>query len=113
MVVLIQIRESGKAVSGDPFGLATAIHFRVNSQGAAAHGDDFALEGDDVARENRELEVDAVEHQKDGILRVNILRHSEIGTFQEILGTTTCKESLMVVEVGEFDESLGISCFRF
>lgn len=103
MVVLVKIGESGEAVSGDFFGFAAAVHFCVNRQGAAACGDYLALEGDNVARENRELEVDAVEHQKDGVLCVNILRHSEIGTFQEILGATTCKEGLVVVKVGEFD----------
>ena len=103
MVVFVEIREGGEAVGGDFFGLAAAVHFRVNRQSAATHGDDLALEGDNVARENRELEVDAVEHQKDGVLCINILSHSEIGTFQEILGATTCKKGLMVVEVGEFD----------
>ena len=103
MVVFVQIREGGEAVGGDFFGLPAAVHFCVDGQGAAPGGDYLALIGDDVARENRELEVDAVEHQKDGVLRVNILRYSKIGTFQEILGATTCEESLMVVEVGEFD----------
>ena len=103
MVVFIKIGEGGKAVGGDFFGFAAAIHFCVNRQGAAPGGDYLALESDNVTCENRELEIDAVEHQKDGIFRINILRHSEIGTFQEILGATTCKESLVVVEVGEFD----------
>ena len=112
VVVFVEIGEGGEAVGGYFFRLAAAVHLCVNREGAAPGGDYLALVGDDVARENRELEVDAVEHQKDGILRVNILRHSEIGTFQEILGATTCKESLVVVEVGEFDESLGISGFH-
>ena len=103
MVVLVEIGECGEAVGGDFFGFAATIHFCVNRQGAASSGDYLALEGDDVARENRELEIDAVEHQKDGILRVNVLRHSEIGTLQEILGASTCKKGLVVVEVGEFD----------
>ena len=58
---------------------------------------------DNVAGKNRELEVDAVEDEKNGVFRVNILRHSEIGTLQKILGATTCEESLVVVEVGKFD----------
>lgn len=103
MVVFVQVGEGGEAVGGDFFRFAAAVHFCVNGQCAATHGDDLALEGDDVACENRELEVDAVEHQKDGILCINVLRHSEIGTFQEILGATTCEEGLVVVEVGEFD----------
>ena len=103
MVVFVQIGEGGEAVGGDFFGFAAAVHFCVNRQGAAACGDYLALVGDDVARENRELEVDAVKHQKNGVLRVNVLRHSEIGAFQKILGTTTSKKSLVVVEVGEFD----------
>ena len=81
MVILVQIGESGEAVGGDFFGLTAAIHFCVDRQSAATHRDDFALEGNDVARENRELEIDAMEHQQDGVLCVNILRHSEIGTF--------------------------------
>ena len=112
-MVFIQIGESGEAISGDFFGFAAAVHFRVNGQGAATHGDDFALEGNDVARENRELEIDAMEHKQDGVFRINILRHSEIRTLQEILGATTCKKSLVVVEVGEFDQSLGISGFHY
>lgn len=103
MVVFVQIGESGKAVGGDFFGFATAVHLRVNRQCAATHGDDLALESDNVAGKNRELEVNAVEDKKDGVFRINILRHSEIGTFQEILGTATCEESLVVVEVGKFD----------
>lgn len=112
MVVFVQIGESGEAVGGDFFGFAAAVHLRVNRQCAATNGDDFALEGDDVARKNRELEVDAMEDEKNGVFRVNILRHSEIRTFQKILGTTTCEESLVMVEVGEFDQSLGIGCFH-
>lgn len=102
-MVFVQVGESGEAIGGDFFGFAAAVHFRVNGQCAATHGDDFALESDDVASKNRELEIDAVEDKKDGVFRINILRHSEIGTFQEILGTATCEESLVVVEVGEFD----------
>ena len=103
VVVFVQIGEGGKAVSGDFFGLAAAVHSSINGQGAAPCSNHLTFEGDDVARENRELEVNAMEHQKNGVLRVNILRHSKIRTFQEILGTTTCEEGLVVVEVGEFD----------
>ena len=84
-MVFVQVGEGGEAVGGDFFRLAAAVHFCVDGQGAASSSDYLALIGDNVARENRELEVDAVEHQKDGILRVNVLRHSEIGTLQEIL----------------------------
>ena len=103
MVVFVQIGESGKAVGGDFFGLAAAVHFCVNRQSAASSGDYLALEGDDVACENRELEVDAVEDEKDSVLRINILRHSEIGTLQEPLGATPREKGLVMVEVGEFD----------
>ncbi len=103
MVILVQVGERGEAVGGDFFRLAAAVHFCVNGQCAATHGDDLALESDDVASENRELEINAVEDEQNGVLRINILRHSEIGTFQEILGATTCKEGLVMVEVGEFD----------
>ena len=102
-MVFIQIGESGEAVGGDFFGFTAAVHFRVDRQSASTDIHDFALEGDDIARENRELEIDAMEDEKDSVFRVNILRHSEIRTFQEILGATTCKESLVVVEVGELD----------
>ena len=103
VVVFVQIGEGGEAVGGDFFGFAAAVHLCVNRQGAAPGGDYLALVCDDVARKNRELEVDAVKDEKNGVLRVNILRHSEIGAFQEILGATTCKKGLMMVEVGEFD----------
>ena len=103
VVVFIKIGESGEAVGGDFFGLAAAVHFCVNRQGAAPGGDYLALESDNVTCENRELEIDAMEDKKDSVFRVNILRHSEIRTFQKILGATTCEESLVMVEVGEFD----------
>ena len=103
MVVFIQIGEGGETVGGDFFGLAAAVHFGVNGQGTTANGNDFALESDDVAGENREFKINAVEDEQDGVFRVNILRHSKIGTFQEILGAATCEKSLVVVEVGEFD----------
>lgn len=112
MVVLIQIGEGGKAVGGDSLGLAAAVHFGIDGQRAASHRDDLALESDNITCKNRELEVDAMEHEQDGILRVNILRHSEIGTLQEPLRATAREEGLVVVEVGEFDESLGISSFH-
>lgn len=103
MVVLVQIREGGEAIGGNLFGLTATVHLGVDRQGAAPHRDDLALEGDDVARENRELEVDAMQHKQNGVFRINILRHSEIRTLQEILGATTSEEGLVVVEVGEFD----------
>ena len=103
MVVFVQIGKGGEAVGSNFFGLAAAVHFCVDRQSASTDIHDLALESDDVARENRKLEIDAMEDKKDSVFRVNILRHSEIGTFQKILGTTTCKEGLVVVEVGEFD----------
>ena len=109
VVVLVEVGEGGEAVGSHFLRLTAAVHLGVDGQGAAPHMDDLALEGDDVARENRELEVDAVEYQKDGVLRVNILRHSEIGTFQDILGATTCEEGLVMIQVSELDKSLGIS----
>ena len=78
MVVFSEIGESGETVGGDFFGFAAAVHLCVDGQSAAPCGDYLAFVGDDVARENRELEVDAVEYEKDSILCVNILRHSEI-----------------------------------
>ena len=103
MVILVQIGESGEAVGGDFFGLATTVHFCVDRQSASTDIHDLALKGDDVASENREFEIDAVEDKKDSVFRVNILRHSKIRTFQKILGATTCEESLVMVEVGELD----------
>lgn len=79
-MVFVQIGKGGEAISSDFFGLTAAVHLRVDRQGAAAHGNDLALEGDDVAGKDGELEVDAVEHEKDCVFRVNILRHSKIGT---------------------------------
>ena len=112
MVVFVQVGESGEAIGGDFLGLTATIHLRIDGQGAASHRDDLALEGDDVASEDWELEIDAVKHKKNGVLRINILCYSKIGTLQEPLGATACKEGLVVVEVGEFDESLGIGCFH-
>ena len=103
MVVLVQIGEGCEAIGGDFFGFAAAVHLCINRQCAAANGNDFTLESDNVAGKNRELEVDAVEDEKNGVFRINILSYSEIGTFQEILRTATCEKSLVVVEVGEFD----------
>ena len=112
MVVFVQVGERGEAVGGDLLGLAAAVHLRVDRQSAATHGDDLTLESDDVARENRKLEVDAVEHKKDGVFGINILRYSEIGALQEPLRATTREKGLMVVQVSEFDQSLGIGCFH-
>ena len=112
MVVFVQIRESGETISGDLFRLTAAVHLRVDRQRATTHGDDLAFESDNVARKNRELEVDAVKHEQDRIFRINILRHSEIGAFQEPLRATTREEGLVMVQVCKFDESLGISCFH-
>ena len=81
MVVFVQIREGGEAVGSDFFWFAAAVHFRVNGQCAATHGNDFALKGNNVSRENRELEIDAMEDKKNGVFRVYILRHSELGAF--------------------------------
>ena len=103
MVVFVQIGEGGETIGGDFFGLTAAVHFCVDGQGAATHGDDFALESDNVAGENRELEINAMKDEKNGVLRINILRHSEIGTLQEPLRTTTREKGLVMVEVGEFD----------
>ena len=103
VMVLIKIGEGGKAVGGDFFRLAAAVHLRVNRQRAAPDMDDLALVSDNVAREDRKLEIDAVEYEQDGILGVNILRHSEIGTLQKLFGATTCKKGLVMVQVGEFD----------
>ena len=103
MMVFVQVREGGETVGGDFFGLAAAVHFCVDGQGTATGGDYLALESDNVAGENREFEIDAVENEQNGVLRINILRHSEIGTLQEPLRTTTREKGLVVVEVGEFD----------
>ena len=103
MMVFVEVGECGKAIGGDLFRFAAAVHFGVDCQSAATNRDDFAFEGDDVARENRELEVDAVEYKQDGVFRINILCYSKIRTLQEPLGATTCEKGLMVVEVGEFD----------
>ena len=102
-VVLVEIGEGGKAVGGDFLRLAAAVHLGVDRQRAASHMDDLALEGDDVARKNREFEVDAVKHQQDGVFGVDVLRHSEIRALEEILRATTRKEGLMVVKVGKLD----------
>ena len=103
MMVFVQIGESGKAVGGDFFGFSTAVHFCVDGQGAAPGGDYLALESDNVTCENREFEIDAVENEQNGVLRINILRHSEIGTFQKPLRATTREKGLVMVEVGKFD----------
>ena len=106
VVVLVQIGESGETVGGGLFGLAAAVHLGIDGEGGAPCVDHLALEGDDVAGEDGKLEVDAVKHQKHGVFGVNILGHGEIGAFQEPLGTSSGEEGLVVVEVGEFDQTL-------
>ena len=81
MMVFIEIREGSEAISSDLFRLTAAVHSCINGEGAAPCSNHLALVCDDIASENRELEIDAVEYEQDSILRVNILRHSEIGTF--------------------------------
>lgn len=106
VVVLIQIGEGGEAVGCGLLGLATPIHFCIYGEGGSSGMDHLALEGDDVAGKDRELEVDAMQHQQHGVLGVDILGHGEIGTLQEPLGTSSGEEGLVVVEVGEFDQAL-------
>ena len=106
VVVLVKVGESGKAVGSGLFRFATAVHLGLDGEGGASRMDHLAFKGDDVARKDGELEVDAVEHEQDGVLRVNILRYGEIGAFQKPLGASSSKEGLMVVEVGEFDQTL-------
>ena len=103
VMVLVQIREGGKAVSGCFFRFAAPIHLCIYGEGRAPHVDHLALESDDIASEDGELEVDAVEHQQDRVLGVNILRHGEIGAFQEPLGAPSGEEGLVVVQIGELD----------
>ena len=106
VMVLVEIGERGKAVGGHFLRFAAAVHFGVDRQSAAPHVDDLAFEGDDVARENREFEIDAMQHEEDGVFGVNVLCHGEIGAFQKPFGASAREEGLMMVEVGEFDESL-------
>ena len=106
MMVLVQIGERGEAVGGHFFGFATAVHLGVDRQSAAPHVDDLAFEGDDVARENREFEIDAMQHKEDSVFGVNVLCHGKIGAFQKPFGASASEEGLMMVEVGKFDESL-------
>ena len=106
VMVLVEIGERGKAVGGHFLRFAAAVHFGVDRQSAAPHMDDLAFEGDDVARENREFEIDAMQHEEDSVFGVNILCHGEIGAFQKPFGASAREEGLMMVEVGEFDESL-------
>ena len=80
VVVLVQIGESGETVGGGLFGLAAAVHLGIDGEGGAPCVDHLALEGDDVAGEDGEFEIDAVEHQQHGVFGVNILGHSKIGT---------------------------------
>ncbi len=102
-MVLVQIREGGEAICGGLLGLATAIHLGVDGEGRAPHVDHLALEGDDVAGENGKFVIDAVKHQKNCVLGVDILCHGEIGTFQKPFGASSSEEGLMVVEVGKLD----------
>ena len=106
VVVLVQVREGGEAVGCGLFGFTAAIHLGIDGEGGASRVDHLAFEGDDVAGEDGEFEIDAVEYQQDGVLGVNILRHGKIGAFQEPLGASSREESLVVVEVGEFDQTL-------
>lgn len=106
MMVLVQIGERGEAVGGHFFGFAAAVHSGIDRQSAAPHVDDLAFEGDDVARENREFEIDAMQHEEDGVFGVNVLCHGKIGAFQKPFGASAREEGLMMVEVGKFDESL-------
>ena len=106
VMVLVEIGERGKAVGGHFLRFAAAVHFGVDRQSAAPHMDDLAFESDDVARKNRELEVDAMQYKQYSIFCVNILCHSEVGTFQKPFGATAREEGLMVVEVGKFDKTL-------
>ena len=103
MMVLVQIREGGETVGGGLLGLAAAVHLGVNGEGRAPHVDHLALEGDDVTGKDGELVIDAVKHQKNCVLGIDILCHGEIGTFQKPFGASSCEEGLMVVEVGKLD----------
>lgn len=106
VMVLVEIGEGGKAVGSHFFGFAAAVHLGVDRQSAATHMDDLAFEGDNVACENREFEIDAMQHEKDGVFGVDVLCHSEIGAFQEPLGASAREEGLVMVKVSKFDESL-------
>ena len=96
-----------------PSWLAATVHLGVDCQCGAACSDDFALEGHDVASENRELEVDAVKHQQDSVFGVNILSYSKIRALQKIFRAAACEKSLVMVQVGEFYQSLRKCCFHF
>lgn len=102
-MVFVQVGEGGEAVGGRLFGFTAAVHLGVDGEGALACVDHLALEGDDVASEDRELEIDAMEYQQDGVLGVNILSHGEIRALQKPFGASASEEGLMMVEVGEFD----------
>ena len=69
-----------QAIGSDFLWLTAAVHLRVDRQRATTHRDDLALESDNVAGKDREFEVDAVEHEKDSVLCVNILCYSKIRT---------------------------------
>ena len=106
VMVLVQIGEGGEAIGGGLLWLTAAIHLGVNGEGAASCVDHLALEGDDVTGKNGKLEVDAVQHEQNRVLGVDILCHGKIGALQEPLGTSSGKKGLMVVEVGELDQAL-------
>ena len=106
VMVLVKVGEGCKAVGSGLFRFTTAVHLGIDGEGRASRMDHLAFEGDDVACKDGELEVDAVEYEQDGVLRVNILRYGEIGALQKPFGASSSKEGLMVVEVGEFDQTL-------
>ena len=106
VMILIEIREGGEAVGGNLTRLAAAVHLGVDSQGGASSCYDFAFISYYISCENRELEVDAMEHQKHCVFGVNILSHSEIRALQEIFRTAACEKCLMMVQVGEFYQTL-------
>ena len=106
VMAFVQIGESGKAVGCGLLRLPAAVHLGIDGQCAFPCVDHLAFESDNVTGENGKLEVDAMEHQQNGILGVDILCHGEIGAFQKPLGASSSKEGLMVVQVSEFDQTL-------
>jgi len=106
VMVLVQIGEGGEAIGGGFFRLAAAVHLGVDGEGAASRVDHLALEGDDITSKDGKLEVDAMQHEQNRILGVDILCHGKIGALQEPLGTSSGKKGLMVVEVGKLDQAL-------
>ena len=106
VMVLIQIGEGGETIGGGLLWLTAAVHLGVDGEGAASRVDHLALEGDDVAGKDGKLKVDAMQHEQNRVLGVDILCHGKIGALQKPLGTSSCKKGLMVVEIGEFDQAL-------